>query len=218
MNGSVLCTALGVEARAVRKGWRGAEVTVVGMRGKRADRLPAGDSPVLLLGFAGGLELRQRAGDVVVATRIVGADSTTELPAAQRVLSNLRRAGIAASAGPMLCTDHIVRGRERARLVRTAQAVDMESAAVAHAAGAERVAVVRVIVDTPSRGLVRASLFSGRRSWRALRNVAAALATASDEPREPADHQESWSGTVEIVVREKSKSGVTNTAGPTEEG
>jgi hypothetical protein len=215
---AVVCTALRIEARAVRRGWPGASVTLVGLRGKRVDRLPAGRSPVVLLGFAGGLEPRQRAGDVVVATRIVGTDSVIELPAAQGILSEFRRAGIAASAGPILCSDHIVRGRERARLIGTAQAVDMESAAVALAVGPERVSVVRVVVDTPSRGLLRASLFSGRRSWRALRNVAATLAATYEQLSEPVDHQELSSGTVENAVLEKSRTGATNTAGTTEEG
>jgi len=215
---AVVCTALRIEARAVRRGWPGASVTLVGLRGKRVDRLPTGRSPVVLLGFAGGLEPQQRAGDVVVATRIVGTDSVIELPAAQGVLSEIRRAGIAASAGPMLCSDHVVRGRERAKLIGSAQAVDMESAAVVQAAGPERVCVVRVVVDTPSRGLVRASLFSGRRSWRALRNVAATLAATYEQRGEPVDHQELRSGTVEIAVLEKSRTGATNTAGTTEEG
>jgi hypothetical protein len=54
--------------------------------------------------------------------------------------------------------------------------VDMESAAVLAACGPERLVVVRVLIDTPQRGLLRASIFSGRRAKRALCAASAAMA------------------------------------------
>jgi len=49
---TVACAALGIEARAVRRGRPGADVRVVGMRARRLDRLATTAGQVLLLGIA----------------------------------------------------------------------------------------------------------------------------------------------------------------------
>lgn len=175
----LVCVALRFEARAVRAGWPDADIAVVGMRAAAAgalDRVAAHDGPVLLLGFGGGLRAGQNPGGVVVATDVRSRDNRAHLPRAREAREALRRAGLAASSGIVWCSDVIVRGKARAKLSDLASVVDMESAALLAACGPERLIVVRVLVDTPQRGLLRASIFNGRRAKRALRSVSAALA------------------------------------------
>lgn len=189
-----LCAALRIEAWALagaRRGdHRGDRVVVVGMRARRRDRLAglaAHDGAIVLLGFGGGLDRSQRAGDVVVATEIRHPGGRVPLPGAAALLASLRGAGQVASAGPIWCSPHIVRGSQRAALAEAeagAVAVDMESAAVAEACGADRLVVARVIVDTPERGLLLGCLFGGRRGWRALRAVGAALHSPNRSTRD----------------------------------
>lgn len=233
MTAPLVCTALGIEARAVRSGRPDATVAVVGMRGRRvgaAARAAAspGSPGVLLLGFGGGLRDGLVPGDVVVATAIDDGSAVVDLPAAEGVLGVLRRSGIAASAGVLYCSDHIVRGAERHALADRAIAVDMESAALLAAFGPRRLVVVRVIVDTPRQGLARASIFNGRRVWRALRTVAAVAAMAPDG-YEATDRRVSTSGNVDVAgratrasrasrVSQESLQAGAHVAGPTEEG
>ncbi|MGH8891259.1 MAG: hypothetical protein ACRDV3_16045 [Acidothermaceae bacterium] len=222
MTAPLLYAALGIEARAVRRGWRGADVTVIGIGGKRLDSGPAASAsarPVVLFGFCGALDAARNPGDVVVATAIDDGSVIVDLPAAQDILGVLRRGGIAASGGIVFCSKHIVRGNERQTLAGRATAVDMESGPALAAVGANRLAVVRVVVDTPRHGLVRASLFSGRRVWRALREVGAALASGY----EATDQRVSTSGNVDLAARASQVSRVSlqagaHVAGPTEKG
>jgi hypothetical protein len=192
----LVCTALGIEARTVRKGWPHANLVVLGMRAPRLEPVTGHHGPVVLLGFGGGLSAGQQPGDVVVATEIRDVNGCVKLASGAKTLSVLRRAGIPASGGALWCSEAIVRGSVRDGLSRSAVAVDMESARVATACAADRLAVVRVIVDTPSRGLVRASIFGGRRAKRALRDVAAAL--AAELP--PTPIESITSGTVELAA------------------
>jgi 4-hydroxy-3-methylbut-2-en-1-yl diphosphate reductase len=217
----LVCTALGIEARAVRKGWARSRpggappaVAVVGMRAPRLDRVREHDGPVLLLGFGGGLATGQQPGDVVVATKVRDENGTIALPSADKALETLQRAGIAASAGVLWFSDRIVRGGERTKLGGSALAVDMESARVARACDERRLVVVRIIVDTPSKGLIKASVFGGRRAKRALRQVAAAF--AADEP--PAGNEWITSGTVQVAAHSTRIAGSTSTAGTGKEG
>lgn len=183
-----LCAALGIEARALRG--RRHRVVVVGMRARRRDRLAtltAAGGPVALVGFGGGLHPGQRAGEVVVATEIRHHGGRLALPGAPGVLARLHGAGVAASAGPIWCADHVVHGARRAVLANTgAVAVDMESAAVASACGAQRLVVVRVLIDTPARGLLLGCLLGGRRAYRTLRDVGAALCSPDRSTRDAA--------------------------------
>jgi 4-hydroxy-3-methylbut-2-en-1-yl diphosphate reductase len=192
----LVCAAMAIEARAINAGWGGTEVTAIGIRARRLarpQRVATAAVPVVLLGFGGGLDPHQQAGDVVVATAIRNATTSLELAAAPGILGVLRRAGIAASAGPVWSSDHIVRGAERNRLAGQALVADMESARLAAAVGADQLVVVRVVVDTPRQGLVRASLTSGRRARQVLREVASALGAHYS----PADQRAPVSGTVE---------------------
>jgi len=194
----LVCVALRFEARAVEAGWPDADLAVIGMRAARLGRVAEHDGPVILLGFGGGLRADQRPGDVVVATDVRDRDARTHLVRAREAREALRRAGLAASSGILWCSDVIVRGKSRAKLADVASIVDMESAAVLAACGPERLVVVRVVVDTPQRGLLRASVFGGRRAKRALRCVSAALA---------AHYETITSGTVNFVARATSGQG-----------
>lgn len=189
---ALVCVALRFEARAVKAGWPDADLAVVGMRASRLDRVAAHDGPVLLLGFGGGLRPDQRPGDVVVATEVRDRDTRARLPRAREAREALRRAGLAASSGVVWCSEVIVRGKSRAKLADLASVVDMESSPLLTACPPERLVVVRVLVDTPQRGLLRAAVLNGRRAKRALRLVSAALAA----------HGETiTSGNVNLVAR-----------------
>jgi 4-hydroxy-3-methylbut-2-enyl diphosphate reductase len=78
------------------------------------------------------------------------------------------------------CSEHVVRGAQRARLAATgALAVDMESIWLEPIAGDHPLAVVRVIVDAAGREIHRplVTLVVGARAFAALRHVAGALGT-----------------------------------------
>ncbi len=194
----LVAVALGFEARAVKAGWPDAELAVVGMRARNLDRVAAHDGPVVLLGFGGGLRPGQRSGDIVVATEVRDAQHRVKLPRGREAREALRRAGVAASSGIVWCSDVIVRGAARSKLAEAASVVDMESARVLAACSPEQLVVVRVLVDTPRQGLVRASIVGGRRAKRALRSTSAALA---------AQYPAITSGTVEVAAHGTSRDG-----------
>ncbi|WP_168220990.1 1-hydroxy-2-methyl-2-butenyl 4-diphosphate reductase [Actinomadura sp. WMMA1423] len=171
MLGPVVCAALGIEARAVRRGLTRTPVVVVGYRARRADRLPAACAALVVAGFGGALDERLRPGDVLVADEIrgTGAGEKAVPCAAPRLLAEeLIRDGLSAQVGPLVTTGHVVRGAERALLAaQGARLADMESAVVAERAGTLPVAAVRVVVDGPGHplrhpGIVRRGL-AGRR-------------------------------------------------------
>jgi Phosphorylase superfamily len=174
-DGLVVCAALGIEARAVRRGLSDAPVVRVGYRARRADRLP--DCAALaVVGFGGALTTGLRPGDVVVATEVRGGAETMPCHAPEALAAELERLGLPVVTAPLLTTDHIVRPREFTALAATgAQAVDMESAVVAAAVDCP-VAAVRVIVDTPAHPLPRpGTLWHGTAAWRTLRRLGPAL-------------------------------------------
>lgn len=117
-------------------------------REKLAERLAGGDRPSLLLsaGLSGALDPELRAGDIVVARKIVFGDLAF---AAQPV----DLPGIAHRRGIIYCSSRTVGRRdERQRLhsVYDALCVDMESGAVAELAREHGipVAVVRAVMDS----------------------------------------------------------------------
>jgi 4-hydroxy-3-methylbut-2-enyl diphosphate reductase len=212
--GALVCTALGVEARTVRRGWPDADIVRIGMRATKLERVHAHRGTVVLLGFGGGLDAGQRPGDVVVAAEIRDKDGRVALACAPQALTALHRAGVPATRGALWCSDAIVRGAHRKGLAASAVAVDMESAPVARACSADRLVVVRVIVDTPGMGLVRASVFGGRRAKRVLRDVAAAFATAA----RPTTTESITSGTVETAACSNTRSSNTRSSDTSKEG
>ncbi|RKS74473.1 phosphorylase superfamily protein [Actinomadura pelletieri DSM 43383] len=160
MVGPVVCAALGVEARAVRRGLARTPVVVVGYRARRVDLLPDACAALVVVGFGGALDERLRPGDVLVADEIRGTGPGTgpgSVPcAAPRLLAEeLIRDGLSVQVGPLVTTDRVVRGAERARwAARGARVADMESAVVAAHAGRRPVAAVRVVVDGPGHPLL----------------------------------------------------------------
>jgi 4-hydroxy-3-methylbut-2-enyl diphosphate reductase len=171
MLGPVVCAALGMEARAIRRGLTRTPVVVVGYRARRADRLPAACAALVVAGFGGALDERLRPGDVLVADEIraAGPGGKAVPCAAPRLLAEeMIQDGLSVQVGPLVTTDRVVRGAERALLAaQGARLADMESALVAERAGPLPVAAVRVVVDGPRHplwhpGIVRRGL-AGRR-------------------------------------------------------
>jgi 4-hydroxy-3-methylbut-2-enyl diphosphate reductase len=153
--GPVVCAALRIEARAVRRGLTRTPVVVVGYRARRAARLPGACAALVTVGFGGALDERLRPGDVLVADEIRGPGGSAVRCSAPRLLAGeLIRDGLSAQVGPLVTTDRVVHGRQRAVLAaQGARAVDMESAVVAARAGGLPVAALRVIVDGPRHPL-----------------------------------------------------------------
>ena len=153
--GPVVCAALRIEARAVRRGLTRTPVVVVGYRARRAARLPDACAALVTVGFGGALDERLRPGDVLVADEIRGPGGTAVPCAAPHLLAGeLIRDGLSVQVGPLITTDRVVRGAERAALAaRGARVADMESALVAARGGGLPAAAVRVVVDGPRHPL-----------------------------------------------------------------
>ncbi|OPF77274.1 1-hydroxy-2-methyl-2-butenyl 4-diphosphate reductase [Streptomyces antioxidans] len=198
----LIACALGIERFALRGAGLGAAagaVTVLrtGMGPQSAERAvtraltarssggpgePGGRrTAVIATGFCAGLAPGMHPGDIVVAdetrdragrtmctgTRILADALSHPLPGGPRR---------AVHTGPVVGSDHVVRGAERAALHSTgAIAVDMESAATLRTAvghGVRPVAAVRVVVDAPEHELVRiGTLRGGISAFRVLRTV-----------------------------------------------
>ncbi|MGA5820750.1 1-hydroxy-2-methyl-2-butenyl 4-diphosphate reductase [Kitasatospora sp. NPDC094028] len=192
----VLC-ALGPEVWALRGGdWRdspgGPPVLVRTGVGRRRAALtvrrllgsvPGGYGALVVAGFGAAVGPGVRPGDVVAADGVRDAeghlysvDSGTGLTRA------LKGYGLTVHTGVHHTADHVVRGLERRALhLQGALAVDMEAAGVLAALREVRpalpAAVLRVVVDTPERELLRpGTLPAGVRAWRTLRATVPALA------------------------------------------
>ncbi|WP_175409845.1 1-hydroxy-2-methyl-2-butenyl 4-diphosphate reductase [Streptomyces sp. TRM64462] len=133
---------------------------------------------VVASGFCAGLAPGMHPGDLVVADETRGPLGATPCTATAALVTALTRAvpGRTVHTGPLIGSDHVVRGQERAALRATgAIAVDMESAATLHAAlaaGPRPVAAVRVVVDAPEHELVRiGTVRGGISAFRVLRAV-----------------------------------------------
>ncbi|UGY94531.1 1-hydroxy-2-methyl-2-butenyl 4-diphosphate reductase [Streptomyces gobiensis] len=196
----IVC-ALGIEHLALRSAVRDARGTRPGPAGpvallrtgmgpraaRRAvdrmlgDQLRTGFAGVIATGFCAGLAPGMRPGDLVVAEEVRDAEGRMRCTGSDRLASALARLGTV-HTGPLVSSDHVVRGAERTRLRATgALAVDMESAvtlrtATRSVAGTARgtcpIAAVRVVVDAPEHELVRLATVSGGISaFRVLRSV-----------------------------------------------
>lgn len=189
--------ALGPGA-APRVGPATLEIELIGMglkkAGEAAKRLSATKragpgvgqpAAVAVAGLGGALGEGLSPGDIVVADRLLDAqgNEVARLASAPLLANELRRLGLRARTGTIVSTDHIVTGDERATLAALgADAVDMESTAVASQNWGAPLAVLRAISDTPGAELfspagvkgVWAALRALRASRRALANWAAA--------------------------------------------
>ena len=160
--------ALALGGRVVRigMGHRKAEGRALGL----AAELPPG-APVVLAGISGGLDPGLLPGEIVVATSVRGPDGDERtLGAADgaAVAAQLRGTGREVHLGPVVSSPTLVHGERRAELARSgALAVDMETAWVAAALGAQRLVVVRVVADTA--GNVVVGLLKGLVALRGVR-------------------------------------------------
>ncbi|WP_182881136.1 4-hydroxy-3-methylbut-2-enyl diphosphate reductase [Microbispora sp. H10949] len=171
MTDLIVCTALGMEARAVARGLRPARersrvrVVRVGMGPDRAARAAALLPPagaLAVTGFAGALDDGLRPGDVLVATEVRSGDRVWPCPSAPLLAGELARAGLRAVTGPLVTSPRVVSGRDRRALaLEGGIAVDMESAPLAAAARGRPFAAVRVIVDTPTAPLLSLATTGG---------------------------------------------------------
>ncbi|HEX6519936.1 MAG TPA: 4-hydroxy-3-methylbut-2-enyl diphosphate reductase [Streptosporangiaceae bacterium] len=158
-DGLLICSPLGIEARAVRRGLKSAGTTVlrtgygIARAEKRAREISHSSFvQMVVMGVGGGLTADLSVGDLVVATRVGDIDC----PSAPLLASELRRAGLRVHLGPVVTVDHMTRSRERAELAATgAICVDMESAPLVSAADGRPFAVVRAISDTPDRPVAK---------------------------------------------------------------
>ncbi|MGW3106441.1 phosphorylase family protein [Streptomyces sp. NPDC001100] len=187
----LIACALGIEHLALRTGDRsgaGGQVTVLrtGMGPQAAEEAVTGrladpslsEAAVLATGFCAGLAPGMHPGDLVVAEETRDPRGTVPCVATELLVKELVRAlpGRTVHTGPLVGSDHVVRGQERSDLRATgAIAVDMESAATLLSAvrtGARPVAAVRVVVDAPEHELVRiGTVRGGISAFRVLRSV-----------------------------------------------
>jgi 4-hydroxy-3-methylbut-2-enyl diphosphate reductase len=210
MTRAVVCAPLVVESLAVRTATRRGEVDVrrTGMGPRRsvrsATRLADRYDAVLVAGLAGGLQPDLMTGDVVVASEVRGENGErVRCPGASELADVVRRCGVVARVGPVACTTRVCRGAERARLAQTgALAVDMESLPLSRMcrAGASY-AVLRVVVDTPTAGLLRVGTVGrGILALRRLRAVVPALIEWVQAERAQTEQaQTEWVSTEEAI-------------------
>ncbi|WP_214415842.1 phosphorylase family protein [Sphaerisporangium fuscum] len=180
----LICTGLGIESRAVRRGLpacsAGVQVMRTGFGPRRAARTAAALPPsraLAVVGFGGALNGSLRPGDVLVASEIRYGDLAYSCPSAAALAGLLSRAGLPARTGVLLTSGHVVTGAERGRLAREgADAVDMETGPLAAVASGRLLAAVRVIVDTPAAPLPTPATVRGvRLAGRALRRLGPGL-------------------------------------------
>lgn len=170
--------------------------------------------PVIVVGVGGGLVEGAAPGSVVVASELIAGDAAAEQPeragddprvlhqragragasryartvpiaAAAEIATALSATGRRVDVGPIISTDHIVRGEERAELAsRGALAVDMESYWLAELAPAHAspFGVVRVLLDVPGTELMSPrGAGAVRAAFSSLQRCASALQAWADE-------------------------------------
>lgn len=141
-----------LEARALRRAAPKARIIKCGIALSRCDPAALG-STVISCGLAGGLRADLATGSVVVPARVRrpnGEEFACDATLHARLLAAARALGYEPVVTPLLTSATVVGGSERERWAsRGYAAVDMESGLLV----TPRVAVVRVILDTPQREL-----------------------------------------------------------------
>src|SRR5580692_13110138 len=188
--GLLVYAPLRFEANAVRRGLTqpGSHVQRTGMGATRSRKSAAQSqsgpfSAMVVMGTAAGLAADLSPGDLVVATEVSDGETTVELPGADLLAAELRRAGLNARAGRIVQVKKIINSSERSRLAADGfMAADMESAAlVAVAAAGRPVAVIRAVSDAGfGPGMVTGGM-AALRSLRAAAPVAERWAAACRE-------------------------------------
>jgi len=136
--GLLVYAPLRFEANAVRRGLTQptSHVQRTGMGATRSRKSAAQSKPgpfgaMVVMGTAAGLADDLSPGDLVVATEVTDGETTIELPGADLLAAELRRAGLTARAGRVIQVKKIVSSSERSRLAADGYlAADMESAAL----------------------------------------------------------------------------------------
>jgi 4-hydroxy-3-methylbut-2-enyl diphosphate reductase len=152
--------ATGLEARAVRRVLPDVRLVRAGVGLSRlAGGGAAGPSgTVVACGLAGSLRAGLSTGTVLVPERLCGPDGgerACDAALVAALAAGARRLGLEPERGPLGTSAALVAGPAReAWAARGCVAVDMESALLE----AERLAVVRVVLDTPERDLSTAWL------------------------------------------------------------
>ncbi|HEY1680914.1 MAG TPA: hypothetical protein VGF98_04710 [Candidatus Tumulicola sp.] len=146
-----MVAATRLEANAARKEVDGVRVYETGIALVEFDG--HGIATAISCGIAGGLREDVPSGTVLIPTETGLADGTRRACDPQWVgalIAAARALGFEPITDPMLTSDAIVRGSERARWARCGFAgVDMETALLR----SDAVAAVRVVLDTPEREL-----------------------------------------------------------------
>lgn len=146
-----MVAALRLEERAIRRAAPRLHVVRVGIGLASPVRIDA-TGVVLSVGLGGALTDEHPPGSVVVPDRVAAEDGqawATDPAWSDALRAASRRLGLPTAAGTLVSTAEVVSGPERAALaLQGYDAVDMESAAVA--AQVPRLAVLRVVLDTPS--------------------------------------------------------------------
>lgn len=167
----------------MRRALPGVTVLKTGLgRSKSMEALPMVDQLdpeiVVIAGFCGALDPSLQPGDLVVASGVRGPGNSCRRLEPEFLAAALRRDGIRARSGLIISADRLVRGNERTALYESGgMAVDMESAWLARAARSRPMAVVRVVVDTPSRELLNPikTVVGGVKGLRTLTRLGPAL-------------------------------------------
>lgn len=145
-------TATSVEAKAARRAMPNGNVIEAGVGLAHVERLK-GQSAVISCGLAGGLHHHLPTGTVVIPYEVLRADGSTlecDRALVEMLVRAAREHGTEPVTDPIVTTARIVTGdQRRAWSDRGFAAVDMETGLLR----AERVAAVRVVLDTPLREL-----------------------------------------------------------------
>jgi nucleoside phosphorylase len=147
-------TATGIEAKAARRALPGVTVVEGGIAlAKISAALQTQSAAVISCGIAGGLHRDLPTGTVVIPREVLRPDGTTlhcDDELVERLIRGAGALGIEALTHPMVTTPAIVAKGEREYWSnRGYAAVDMETGLLR----AQRVAAVRVILDTPQHEL-----------------------------------------------------------------
>lgn len=152
-----IIAATGLEAQAVRREAPSLRVVESGVALSKIDSSDFGGA-VVSCGLAGGLLPELGTGTVLVPRQIVRPDGSVDACDAtlqQALMQSARRLGYEPIEEPVVTSTTIIRGAERAQYAQRGYAgVDMESGLL----NATRIAVVRVILDTPQHELSAAWL------------------------------------------------------------
>src|ERR1700677_5418416 len=121
--GLLVRAPLRFEANAVRRGLTQptSHVQRTGMGATRSRKSagqskPGPFSAMVVMGTAAGLAADLSPGDLVVATEVSDGETTIELPGADLLAAELRRAGLTARAGRIRTVSKLVKAADRAQL------------------------------------------------------------------------------------------------------